>query len=228
MTGPRYHLVDGGDADDLPGGARYLLAHAAALELAHRLAGAQELAGQVHVDHLLPLGEAHLVQGRVLLDASVVDQDVDGAELLARPVEHGLNVDLAAHVRAVDRRLRAAAPDLLGDGLGVLGARNIVHHDVGPRVAERDGYSLADAGAGTRNDGLLAAKHLGDRAGGHHRLRKALANEFGIYHRVHDGVRGGLEEMGIRRAVSGFIPQGTTYSGNGMTEFPLMAAGPPE
>ena len=51
--------------------------HAAALELADRFARAQELAGQVHADHRVPLRERQSLERRVLLQPGVVDEDVD-------------------------------------------------------------------------------------------------------------------------------------------------------
>ena len=61
-----------------------------------RLAGAQELAGQVDADHRVPLLERHLLEGRVLLQAGVGDQDVDRAERLEHPGEHRLDLILLA------------------------------------------------------------------------------------------------------------------------------------
>ena len=73
---------DGGDVDD--GALIFQLDH-----LGRHFAGAEEHAGQVNVDHRLPLGQAHLADFAVLdLDGQtvaqntgIVDQAVDGAEV---------------------------------------------------------------------------------------------------------------------------------------------------
>ncbi len=64
----------------LPARARDALDDAAALELADRFAGAEELAGQVDPDHRIPLRQRHRLERRVALQAGVVHQDVDGTE----------------------------------------------------------------------------------------------------------------------------------------------------
>lgn len=74
--------------DDFSRRARDLRPHPSTLELAHRFARAQELAGEIHVDNLLPLRQGHLVKRRVLLQPGVVYDDIDGAKLLAHRVEH--------------------------------------------------------------------------------------------------------------------------------------------
>src|SRR5207249_7087261 len=77
---PRDHLVDRADADDLPRRLRDALHDPTALELAHRLASAEELAGEVDADDGVPLLEREVLEGSVALQAGVADQDVDGAK----------------------------------------------------------------------------------------------------------------------------------------------------
>ena len=93
----------------LPAAHGDLRLDSAAPELAHCFARAQELAGEVHVEHELPVLQAHLVQRRIALQPGVVHQDVDAAPGVDRLLEHGLHLVLFAHV-GVDGDGLAAAP----------------------------------------------------------------------------------------------------------------------
>jgi len=62
--------------------------HAAAQKFPHRGARAQELAGQVDAEHLVPLRQGHFVKRRVALQAGIGDENVDGAEFPYHPREH--------------------------------------------------------------------------------------------------------------------------------------------
>jgi len=73
--------VDGCHVDD----------RAAALLLHHpprRRLGGQERGGQIDVDDSLPLSERHLEKRLAGPVAGVVDQHVDGSQLLTQLVEH--------------------------------------------------------------------------------------------------------------------------------------------
>ena len=156
------------DADDLAGGAGHLGLHAAALELAHRLARAEELAGQIDGDHLVPLRQRHLFERRVLLQPGVVDEDVDGAELPSHPVEHLPHVVLVGDIAAVGVALAAAAAlHLLDHRLGVGGPADVVDHHVGAGMTEADGDPLADPGTGAGDERSLSFQLLLDRTGRH-------------------------------------------------------------
>src|SRR5919106_1294399 len=133
---PRDDLVHRADADDLAGGAGDLGAHAAALELLDRLAGAQELAGEVDPDHRVPLLERHLLEGRVLLQAGVVDQDVDRAEFSQHLGKHRLDLVLLADVSLMGVGVAALVADLGHDLLGRLALGGVVDHHVGAGPAE--------------------------------------------------------------------------------------------
>ena len=51
----------------------------AAQELAHGRPRAQELAGEVNADDFVPLGQRHVLEGGVVLQPGVVDEDVHRA-----------------------------------------------------------------------------------------------------------------------------------------------------
>ena len=67
VTGPRDDFVHAAHVDDFTRRARDGRHDAATLKLTDGFAGAQELPGEVDVDHLLPLGERHVGEGRILL-----------------------------------------------------------------------------------------------------------------------------------------------------------------
>src|SRR5690348_913208 len=89
MASPWNHLMNAAHANNLPSGAGNFLADAAAFELADCFSRAEKLPGEIHVQHKLPVRQAHLVNWRILLQARVVNQDVDGTELLDHFFEHG-------------------------------------------------------------------------------------------------------------------------------------------
>src|SRR6266446_7284699 len=158
MASPGDDLMHGADADDLarcPGDA---LHDATALELAHGLASAEELPAEVHADDRVPLLERHLLEGCVPLEAGVVDEDVHRAEVLDGALEQILDLPLARPVRALGESAASRLRDL-ADHLdcGVLPVP-IVHHDVGPRGAQREGDGAPDAGACAGDDGFLAVQ----------------------------------------------------------------------
>ena len=76
----------------LPSRATATAVHLAVHELAHRLARAQELAGEVHTDDEVPVRERHVVNVGVALQAGVVDQDVQRPEGVDHLLEHRLHL----------------------------------------------------------------------------------------------------------------------------------------
>ena len=69
-----------------------------------RLMRVQELAGQIDVDHALPLCKGHLDQRSILLKARVVDEDVDRAEFVDRLRKHRDDIAFLAEVCADGKR----------------------------------------------------------------------------------------------------------------------------
>ena len=94
----------------------------------HRLARAEERAGDVGGEHALEARGLHVVEaGLALEDAGVVHEDGHGAELATRRVEYPDHVGFPGHV-ALDRDGAAAGVlDLLHDGFGGLRAAQVVH-----------------------------------------------------------------------------------------------------
>src|SRR6266446_10015787 len=107
-------------------GATYLLTDPATFEFADGFTGAQELAGEIHIEDELPVGQRHLVNGGVLLQTGVVDKNVNGAELLNHLLEHRLHVLFLSDIGLVRESIAAAIADVLYDFLGSLRTRNII------------------------------------------------------------------------------------------------------
>jgi hypothetical protein len=138
----------------------------------------QELAGEIHIEHELPVGERHLVHGRVLLQPGVVHENVDGAELLDHLLEHRLHLVLPGDVRLVGIDICAATRGFLHHSLGRLGPRDVIHHHIRSGVSQRDGHGLANAGICSGHECLLPAQDFVNRAGGHHRRRQVFVTQM--------------------------------------------------
>lgn len=70
----------GAYADDFPCGTGDLGTDAFFLKLSNRRPGAEELAGEIDIDHFTPLVERHLIDRRISLQTCVIYKNVDGAE----------------------------------------------------------------------------------------------------------------------------------------------------
>ena len=147
---------DGAHADDLAGGTGDRVDDAPPAKLTDGIAGAQELAGEVNGEHRVPLIQRHLVERCILLNAGVVNEDVDGSELFLHPSEHLPDVFFVRDVNLVAVRPDAQRTDLLDDFLRRLFARAPVDHHICSCAAEGDGHRPADAGVGAGNQSLLA------------------------------------------------------------------------
>src|SRR5690606_13062279 len=96
------------------------------------------------------------------LDARVVDEDVDGTELLPHAVDHGLDVGPARDVALHGDRPAAAAPDVGSGFLGLRGLADVVDGDVGALLGEDLGDAAADAAAAAGDERNLVLESHGD------------------------------------------------------------------
>src|SRR3989442_1122143 len=144
----RHHrrAVDAGDRRDVDDDASALGHHLLAGPLA-----AEEHAVQVDADDRVPAVDRDVLGLRPERGAGVVHHDVESAELLRGPLDHGLDLIFLPHVH--DHREGAAAEvaDGLHDRLQVLELAR-ADGDVGPRPGELDRDGLADAGPAARDD----------------------------------------------------------------------------
>ncbi len=120
---------------------------------------AEELPGRVRVEDVAPRGFRHLVQpGVAVLDASVVERDVEPAVLGHRSGDERLDLFLDADVGVVVRQVAAVGPHFSLDLLAELLAA-AVEYDLRPLHRKGAGGRLADAAraAGDEHDLVLKA-----------------------------------------------------------------------
>ena len=94
-------------------------------------------------------------EGRIGLDAGVVDQNVQRAEAGDDRRQHRFDARLVADVRRHRHRLAAVGSDLgddLGRGIGLDGEVVHRHPRTGPAERQRRGPADAGAGAGDERD----------------------------------------------------------------------------
>jgi hypothetical protein len=132
-------------------------------EALDRLARAEEGAPEVDADHLVEVRGRELVRRLRDLDAGVVDQDVEAAELVERVLEHAHDVvflgDIALDEDVADAVLahaRDTGVNLLLGVLGLLGLTQIVDGDVCAVLGEADGDRLADTRCPAGDEDVLA------------------------------------------------------------------------
>ena len=118
---------------------------------------AQESAGEVDADHLVPFFQGHVHECRILLDAGVAADDVERAEFPDRVGEHAAHVVFLADV-GLDRDGMTAASgvDIVANLLRDLRLHDVVDHDVGAAGGEFARHAFADAGVGARDERALA------------------------------------------------------------------------
>jgi hypothetical protein len=121
---------------------------------AYRLAHAQELAGQVDVEHGAPVLQAHVRDRGILLDPGIRDENVDASERLDEPVEHRAHLVIARYVGLERNGLAALIPDLADEIVGGARLGAVVHADRRARSGEGARAPLR-CGAATRNESLL-------------------------------------------------------------------------
>jgi hypothetical protein len=89
--------------------------------------------------------QRHLVEGSVLLEARVVDENVDGAELAQHPFEHCPNVIFTRHIRLMRIDPAAAMLALFNHLQCDLGIRAVVDDHVRPGMSQCNGDAFAYA-----------------------------------------------------------------------------------
>ena len=136
------------DVDDAP--------PLALLHAGHRRARGVEGRGEVDGDDGVPLLDRELLDRRHVLDAGVVDQDVDRAEVALGLGDHVGDLVVAQHVGGIEGDARAQRLDLRDRLLVVLLGAEAVDDDIGAVLGERHGDAVADARGRAGDDGGLA------------------------------------------------------------------------
>ena len=126
--------MDGGDVDDAtPVGG---------LHGGQGQACGVEGAAQVDGDDGVPALDGEVFDLGHMLDARVVDQNVDAAKGVGGELHHGLDLRGFAHVGAVVGHLHAQFSDF---GLGAFGIAKTIQHDVGALLGQSLGNAQSDA-----------------------------------------------------------------------------------
>jgi hypothetical protein len=81
-----------------------------------------------------------------VLNAGIIDEDVDGSELALGLVDHVGDLIVPEHIGCIENYARAMGGDLADHLLVVLLAAEAVQHDICTGAGERVGYAEADAG----------------------------------------------------------------------------------
>ena len=127
----------------------------------HGFAHAQKLAGQVHVDDFLPLGQRHISKSRIDLNAGISHQNVQGAEVLDGLAEHGLHLVFLAHVGLQGEGFAAGGGNVGHHGVGARGIADVVDDHRSAAGGQGFGHGQADARAGSGNQSNLVGEALG-------------------------------------------------------------------
>jgi len=86
------------------------------------------------------------------------DENVDDAELGNGAPEHLLHLGFVVDVRLERESPDTGPADLFGHRFGAILTGQVVHHDIGAGLTQRDRHRLADAGIGAGHQRLLAGK----------------------------------------------------------------------
>ena len=122
----------------------------------HHRADGMERRRQVDANDGVPLLDRELLDRRDVLDAGIVDEDVDGAEIPLGLGHHLRDLARAQHVGRIESDAGAVRRTGL-DGGRIVGRRaEAVEHDIGACRGERLGDAEADAGGRAGDDGCLA------------------------------------------------------------------------
>src|SRR5215207_6240158 len=142
-----------GDVDDAPPPG---LAHRR-----HGKAGGVEGGGQVDGDDLVPPLNRELIDWRDVLDAGVVDEDVEPPEGLERQIDHALDRAGLRHVgRRIDRLYAVLRGDSRDDLADVVDIAEAVKHDGGAGLGERADDAEPDAAGRAGHDRDAAGELL--------------------------------------------------------------------
>jgi len=154
LVGRGHQAVDRGDVDHAP--------PAALLHARERRARGVEGRGEVDREDRVPALHGELVHGGDVLDARVVHQDVERAELLLGGLHHFEDLRRLRHVRGMVERAHAVVlHDPREQGLDGPGLAQAVHHQVGAPGSEGAGDAQPDAARGSRHQHRLPREFPG-------------------------------------------------------------------
>src|SRR5262249_30640355 len=122
---------------------------------------AKPVATEVDVDQARPLIVGEIEEGDDGFDTGVVDEAIDGAELIPHAIDHAFDFGAVGDVGFHRDRAAAFASDFGGDVLGGLCTRNVVHGDIGALFREdfRDPFADSAARSGNERDFSFELHH---------------------------------------------------------------------
>jgi len=123
---------------------------------------------QVHLEHGVPLVQAHLVEEAVAQDAGIVDHAVDAAEVVQRALHDAAGGRGLGHAVHVGHGLAAGGLDLFDHLLRGAGVRalargrgaDVVDHHLGAGRRQGQRHVAPNAAAGPRHHHHLVLHHL--------------------------------------------------------------------
>jgi hypothetical protein len=114
---------------------------------------------KVHIDHILPLLQCHLVHVGIQLYGGVGHANIDPAEALQHAIEHGLYISFAGDISLEDHCFSTVFLDDCSGFSRSLLVRAVIHQDVCAGSGKPDCHCLAEALASSRHQSLLSHQH---------------------------------------------------------------------
>ena len=122
-----------------------------------RQARGMKRAAQVDGDDGVPLFSRKIFNSRDVLDAGVIDQDIDLAKLCGGELHHGFDLGRFAHVGTVVSDLDTARSNL---GLGAFHIAKAVEHNIGPLFGECLGNAQTNTAGRACDECRFTFEHL--------------------------------------------------------------------
>ena len=121
MPTPWDHFVHRTHTNDFPGGAGDRRDYASAQKFTNRFTRTEKLTCEVDADDRVPLFQGHFVEGCVLLEPGIINQNVDGAVSVEHFREHRLHFIFPADISFYRDSRTAILRYLCDDTLGISG-----------------------------------------------------------------------------------------------------------
>src|SRR4051794_18667223 len=124
------------------------------------MANGVEGGNEIYGDDGIPPLDRERVDGRHMLDARIIDQDVNPTEFASRSRHHRLDGLRAAHIGGVIADGYAVVEgDCTTQSLDLTGVAEPIEHDVAGLCSERLGNALPDATGRSCDESRLSLQH---------------------------------------------------------------------
>ena len=115
----------------------------------------RNLTGKIHADHDIPLGQRHLIECRILLQAGIVNENVDRSEFLDHLSEHLLYLLFLRNIGLKRKGPATRSGYSVDYGLRHIISAHIVHHHVRACFPQRNRDGFTDAGICAGHEGFF-------------------------------------------------------------------------